>query len=138
MGPFRKHTSLMPRSKKTRSSGLPLQPLLSCLLLLAPALAAAASAPATGDFSAQAREIETLAERVVQQSRIPGMAMAIVQDGKVVSLRGYGVVDSPPMTIGQAPITKAARKRPTPNPVHRCERMLRTPPTTTASVGTAR
>lgn len=95
MGPFRKHTSLMPRSKKTRSAGHPLHPLLSCLFLLAPALAAAAaSAPASRDFGTQAREIEILAERVVQQSRIPGMAMAIVEDGKVVSLRGYGVVDS--------------------------------------------
>lgn len=61
---------------------------------LAPSLAGAAGAPATGDFSTEAREIERLAERVVTQSRIPGLAMAIVEDGKVVSLRGYGVVDS--------------------------------------------
>ena len=55
MGPFRKHTSVMPRSKKARPPGHRLYPLLSCLLAMAPALAAAAAAPAPADFTAQAR-----------------------------------------------------------------------------------
>src|SRR5690606_35299277 len=46
------------------------------------------------DFSAEARELERIAEQMVARARIPGLAMAIVEDGKVISLRGYGVVDS--------------------------------------------
>ena len=83
---------MMPRKKVSPSRRLPL--IVASLLALAPTLAGAAGAPATQDFSTEAREIERLAERVVAQSRIPGLAMAIVEDGKVVSLRGYGVVDS--------------------------------------------
>jgi beta-lactamase class C len=83
----------MPRKKVSPSR--PLRHLfVMSVLALAPGLGFAAAAPATKDFSAEAREIERLAERVVAQSRIPGLAMAIVEDGKVVSLRGYGVVDS--------------------------------------------
>jgi beta-lactamase class C len=45
----------------------------------------------------------------VQQSRIPGMAMAIVQDGKVVSARGYGVVDSRnPLPVGPDTVFRIA------------------------------
>jgi beta-lactamase class C len=38
-------------------------------------------------------EFETLAQQLVADGRVPGLAMAIVQDGKVVSERGYGVTD---------------------------------------------
>ena len=96
MGPFRKHTSVMPRKKASLPSRL--SALFRLLpLLLAAASAAGAATPATPpqpDFTPQAREIERLAEQVVRQARIPGLAMAIVQDGKVISLQGYGVVDA--------------------------------------------
>jgi len=36
---------------------------------------------------------EALAEQLVQGERIPGMAMAIVQNGRILSVRGYGVTD---------------------------------------------
>ncbi len=92
MGPFRKHTSVMPPKKDSRSRQIRFL-LVALASLLAAPLAAAQALP-TGDFTPQAQEIERLSEQVVQQSRIPGMAMAIVQDGKVISLKGYGVVDS--------------------------------------------
>lgn len=41
----------------------------------------------------QAREMEVLAEAFVQRKKIPGMAMAIVQNGQVLSARGYGTTD---------------------------------------------
>lgn len=91
MGPFPKHTSDMPRTKANAPSRLPA---LLTALWLAVAGTAAAEAGKAPDFTPHARKLEILAEGVVTQSRIPGMAMAIVQDGKVVSMRGYGVVDS--------------------------------------------
>ena len=36
---------------------------------------------------------EALAEQLVQGQRVPGLAMAIVQDGRILSVRGYGVTD---------------------------------------------
>lgn len=36
---------------------------------------------------------EAMAEQLVQGQRVPGMAMAIVQGGRVLSARGYGVTD---------------------------------------------
>ena len=36
---------------------------------------------------------EALAEQLVQGQRVPGLAMAIVQNGRVLSARGYGVTD---------------------------------------------
>ena len=107
---FRKHTSAMP-PKKASPPGRTLPLLLAATLAWLPALAWAA-APAAGkapDFTAQARIIERQAETVVQQSRIPGMAMAIVQDGKVVSARGYGVVDSRnPQPVGPDTVFRIA------------------------------
>jgi len=110
MARFRQHTSVMPLTKASPRGRLP-------TLLLAAALALACTAGATPvlaagkapDFSADAREIERLAEGVVQQSRIPGMAMAIVQDGKVLSARGYGVVDSRnPQPVGPDTVFRIA------------------------------
>ena len=37
--------------------------------------------------------METAAEEFVRRKKIPGMAMAIVQNGQVLSARGYGVTD---------------------------------------------
>lgn len=113
MGLSRKHTSVMPVTKATPFRRLPsLLPVSILVLALAMAGAAAGAVPPAPpaprappaplpDFTAQAREIEKLAEGVVTQARIPGMAMAIVQNGKVISLRGYGVVDSRnPLPVG--------------------------------------
>ncbi len=103
-----KHTSVMPLKKAGPPGHL-------AILVLAGSLAWAATldaAPAAGkapDFSAQAKEIERLADVMVQQSRIPGLAMAIVQDGKVVSARGYGVVDSRnPQPVGPDTVFRIA------------------------------
>ena len=45
------------------------------------------------NLQADAREMERLAEAFLQKKKIPGMAMALVQDGRVLSARGYGVAD---------------------------------------------
>src|SRR5687768_16803448 len=81
----------MPR---TKASPLGRLHFLSLLVLGAFVPLAAAQAPPARDFTAHAREIERLSEQVVQQSRIPGMAIAIIENGQVISLKGYGVVDS--------------------------------------------
>ena len=39
------------------------------------------------------RSFETMAQQLVAGGRIPGLAVAIVQNGRVVSARGYGVTD---------------------------------------------
>ena len=107
---FPQHTSVMPLKKASPPGRLPLL-FLSASLAWVSALASAATATAAKapDFSAQAKDIERLAEGVVQQSRIPGMAMAIVQDGKVVSARGYGVVDSRnPLPVGPDTVFRIA------------------------------
>ncbi len=36
---------------------------------------------------------EAIATALVANGRIPGMAMAIIKDGKILSARGYGVTD---------------------------------------------
>ncbi|HEY2346051.1 MAG TPA: serine hydrolase domain-containing protein [Xanthomonadaceae bacterium] len=63
----------------------------------------AASAQATGDlsFSNDARAIDALAQDVVDHAHIPGMAMAIVQNGKVLVMKGYGVTEM----YGKEPVT---------------------------------
>lgn len=40
------------------------------------------------------RMFEDIAQQLVVDQRIPGMAMAIVQNGRIVSLRGYGITDT--------------------------------------------
>lgn len=52
--------------------------------------------PAQGqrDFTAEAREIERLAEQIVERTGIPGLMITIVQDDRVLVARGIGVVDA--------------------------------------------
>jgi beta-lactamase class C len=61
--------------------------------------------PAAGaheaSFAADAREMDALAQELVARSHIPGMAMGIVQDGKVLVMKGYGVTDA----RGNEPVT---------------------------------
>ena len=67
--------------------------------LLASAEARSATAtrtrPGIADITASARQVERLAEQLVTQKKLPGLAIAIVQNGKVVSLRAYGVTGAP-------------------------------------------
>jgi len=67
---------------------------------IATTVGSVASAPAAiphhaiADITPSAREVERLAEQVVAQKNLPGLAMAIVQDGKVVSMRSFGVTEA--------------------------------------------
>ena len=47
--------------------------------------------PVAAGFNA--REFEALAQGLVDSGKVPGLAMAIVQGGQIVSARGYGVTD---------------------------------------------
>ena len=69
------------------------------LLCLAASVAAQSSATTTAparepSFSADARAVDALAQQAVDRTRIPGMAMAIVQGDKILLLKGYGVTDA--------------------------------------------
>ena len=39
------------------------------------------------------RQFEAIADQLVANQRVPGLAMAIVQNGRVLSARGYGITD---------------------------------------------
>jgi beta-lactamase class C len=43
---------------------------------------------------AEASQMETLASRLVSEKNLPGLAMAIVHNGEVISLKGYGLADA--------------------------------------------
>src|SRR3546814_8686657 len=47
--------------------------------------------PPSLDFNV--RQFEAIAQELVANQRVPGLAMAIVQNGKVLSARGYGITD---------------------------------------------
>jgi beta-lactamase class C len=47
--------------------------------------------PLSADFDV--RQFEAMAQALVAEQRIPGMAMAIVHNGQVLSARGYGITD---------------------------------------------
>jgi beta-lactamase class C len=47
------------------------------------------------DIAPTARTMERLAQEIVEQKRLPGLAMAIVQDGRIVSMKGYGRTGGP-------------------------------------------
>ncbi|WP_372018980.1 serine hydrolase domain-containing protein [Pseudoxanthomonas sp. 10H] len=53
--------------------------------------ASTAAVPVASGFDVA--RFEALAEQLVQGQRVPGMAMAIVQNGRILSARGYGVTD---------------------------------------------
>jgi beta-lactamase class C len=50
--------------------------------------------PRHADLTQAAREVEQLAAFVVEKRNLPGLAMAIVQDDRVLVLRGFGVTDA--------------------------------------------
>ena len=39
------------------------------------------------------QQFESIAQALVADQRVPGLAMAIVQDGRILSARGYGITD---------------------------------------------
>lgn len=47
--------------------------------------------PLARDFDI--RRFEAMAQEIVANQRVPGLAMAIVHDGKILSARGYGITD---------------------------------------------
>ncbi len=99
MRSYAKPTSPMPRKKdsarpaRARSVHGVAVLLAAAFACLAAGTMAQATPPATR-FAADAREMERLAADVVVRARIPSLAMAIVEDGQVVSLKAWGVVDS--------------------------------------------
>jgi beta-lactamase class C len=50
--------------------------------------------PQHADLTRAAREVEQLAAFVVDKKKLPGLALVIVQDGRVLTLRGYGVTEA--------------------------------------------
>ena len=57
--------------------------------------------PGVADITPAARHVERVAEQLVARKDAPGLALAIVQNGKVVSMRAFGVTGGP----GQQPVT---------------------------------
>ena len=47
--------------------------------------------PPSSDFNV--RQLEAIAQELVANQRVPGLAMTIVQGGRVLSARGYGITD---------------------------------------------
>jgi beta-lactamase class C len=46
------------------------------------------------DQVALAKQVDALAERIVREAKVSGLAVALVQDGEVLLEKGYGVVDT--------------------------------------------
>jgi beta-lactamase class C len=59
-----------------------------------PTRASASVRPRHADLTSAAREVEQLAAFVVERRNLPGMALVIVQDDRVLTLRGFGVTDA--------------------------------------------
>ena len=67
----------------------------------APSPVVSARRAGIADISDSARQVERLAAQLVVQKKLPGLALAIVQNGKVVLMQGYGVTGAP----GGQPVT---------------------------------
>ncbi len=106
MRSVQQHTHPMPATKVTT---ILLRSAICALLCLSAAAVAQPNAPAATpatsahepSFMGDARAIDAMAQEVVDRTHIPGMAMAIVQDGKILVVRGYGTTDS----RGSEPVT---------------------------------
>jgi CubicO group peptidase (beta-lactamase class C family) len=68
------------------------KPLFAILILSASALQPALADPK--DFKANLPRLETALETLVKESGVPGAAVAIVKDGQVVYMKGFGVRQS--------------------------------------------
>lgn len=60
---------------------------------VAASLPAALPEAPTANVNLDIARFEAIAEALVAKGRIPGMAMAIVKDGRILSARGYGITD---------------------------------------------
>ena len=82
-----------PRPATGRPGALRLGVALACVLGMAFASHSWAATPAAPvlPVGAQPQDIDRLAARIQQQFAVPGMAVAIVKDGKVLFAKGYGV-----------------------------------------------
>jgi beta-lactamase class C len=84
----------------TATGSAPLDPAAGAIAP-APAPASTATAPQPAAHPPAAplppefdvRMFEAMAQQIVASQRVPGLAMAIVHDGKVLSARGYGITD---------------------------------------------
>jgi beta-lactamase class C len=89
----------------TKVTSILLRALLCALLCLTASAIAQPASPTTParepSFMGDARAMDALAQDVVDRGHIPGLAMVIVQDGKILVMRGYGVVDA----HGTEPVT---------------------------------
>lgn len=77
--------------------------LLAIVLLLTPLTTAAAAAPAAGgeiDFAA----LDAGVEAQMCKHDLPGVALAVVEDGEIVYLQGYGTASA----SGPAPCRSAS------------------------------
>ena len=83
-------TSASNRSRAARLCGLGALAGVLGMALASPGWTAPATAPVL-PVGAQPRDIDRLAERIQQKFAVPGMAVAIVKDGKVLFAKGYGV-----------------------------------------------
>ena len=66
----------------------------STVATAAPAPAPVAPQPPPQPAAVDVRTVDAVARQLVDGGRIPGLAVAIVQDGRVLSARGYGVTDA--------------------------------------------
>ncbi len=99
-----KHTQAVPHTKVRRSAlqGVTIAALLAMSPLAGadapslPAPLAATSQPllAPRDQGVLAKQIEVLAQRVVSEAKVSGLAVAMVQDDAILLERGFGLVDS--------------------------------------------
>lgn len=87
--PLRWNTQPMASTATTPAKPLPVRP--AGIPAYQPDVAATDVLPPADGFDV--RLFEAMAQELVANQRVPGMAMAIVQNGKILSARGYGITD---------------------------------------------
>src|SRR5271166_2635640 len=61
-----------------------------CILLLSTAFLAASAAPSASDDAAK---VDAYVRAEMQRERIPGLALGVYRDGKIVKAEGYGIAN---------------------------------------------
>lgn len=79
----------MPRGHHGQGTSMPTRGLLALLLAFVAASSLAASPPSAPTRSLQ--DLDAYVQRTMHDWQVPGLALAIVKDGKIVLARGYGV-----------------------------------------------
>ncbi len=80
--------------------------ILVCLAFSAPLSSAQTSPPSTPPATPQADDsraaaIDDFVRGAMQRRHIPGLSLAIIQDGKIIKAKGYGVAEQG----GERPVT---------------------------------